>query len=65
MTSGADNVPTKKIIPLLQNGVRDSLIKGGEPTVSEYYYTRRLRAIYDRIHGKVGNDGKAAVWAAR
>ena len=60
VTSGADNVPTKKIIPLLQNGVRDSLIKGGEPTVSEYYYTRRLRAIYDRVHGKVGNDGKAA-----
>jgi len=58
VTSGGDNVPTKKIIPLLQNGVRDSLIKGGEPTVSEYYYTRRLRAIYDRVHGKVGNDGK-------
>lgn len=60
VTSGGDNVPTKKIVPLLQNGVRDSLIKGGEPTVSEYYYTRRLRAIYDRVHGKVGNDGKAA-----
>jgi hypothetical protein len=56
---GSDNVPTKKIIPLLQNGVRDSLIKGGEPTVSEYYYTRRVRAIYDRIHGKPGQDGKA------
>jgi hypothetical protein len=55
---GSDNVPTKKIIPLLQNGVRDSLIKGGEPTVSEFYYTRRVRAIYDRIHGKVGQDGK-------
>ena len=55
---GSDNVPTKKIVPLLPNGVRDSLIKGGEPTVSEYYYTRRVRAIYDRIHGKVGQDGK-------
>ncbi len=60
VTNGGDNVPTKKIIPLLQNGVRDSLIKGGEPTVSEYYYTRRLRAIYDRVHGKVGQDGKPA-----
>jgi hypothetical protein len=58
VSSGGDNVPTKKIIPLLQNGVRDSLIKGGEPTVSEFYYTRRLRAIYDRVHGKVGQDGK-------
>ena len=55
---GSDNVPTKKILPLLPNGVRDSLIKGGEPTVSEYYYTRRVRAIYDRVHGKVGQDGK-------
>ena len=59
ITGGADNVPTKKIIPLLPNGVRDSLIKGGDPTVSEYYYTKRLKAIYDRIHGKVGQDGKA------
>jgi hypothetical protein len=40
------------------NGIRDSFIKGGEPTVSEYYYTRRLRALYDRVHGKVGQDGK-------
>jgi hypothetical protein len=59
VTSGSDNVPTKKIVPLLPNGIRDSLIKGGEPTVSEYYYTKRMRAIYERIHGKPGQDGKA------
>lgn len=58
VTSGSDHVPTKKIVPLLQNGIRDGFIKGGEPTVSEYYYARRLRAIYERIHGKVGQDGK-------
>jgi hypothetical protein len=58
VTQGSDNVPTKKIIPLLQNGVRDSIVKGGEPTVSEYWYTRRLKALYDRVHGKVGQDGK-------
>lgn len=58
VTSGSDHVPTKKLVPLLQNGIRDSLIKGGEPTVSEYYYTRRLRTIYERIRGKVGQDGK-------
>jgi hypothetical protein len=28
--------------------------------VSEYYYMKRRRAIYDRIHGKVGQDGKAS-----
>jgi hypothetical protein len=58
VTQGSDNVPTKKIVPLLQNGVRDSLVKGGEPTVSEYWYTRRLKSLYDRVHGKVGQDGK-------
>ena len=58
VTSGSDTLPGKKIVPLLANGIRDSLVKGGEPTVSEYYYTRRLRALYDRVHGKVGQDGK-------
>jgi len=58
VTSGSDNVPTKKIVPLLPNGIRDAFVKGGEPTVSELYYTRRLKALYDRIHGKVGQDGK-------
>lgn len=58
VTGGEDSVPTKKIVPLLQNGVRDSFIKGGEPTVSEFWYQRRLRALYDRVHGKVGQDGK-------
>jgi hypothetical protein len=60
VTSGSDNVPTKKVLMLLPNGVREALIKGNEPTVSEVYYTRRLRALYERIHGKVGQDGKAA-----
>jgi hypothetical protein len=47
-TSGSDSVPTKKVVMLLGNGVRDALIKGGDPGVSEFYYTRRVRAIADR-----------------
>ena len=58
VTTGSDSVPTKKVLMLLPNGIRDSLIKGGEPTVSEFWYTRRLRALYDRVHGKPGQDGK-------
>lgn len=58
VTTGSDNVPANKLIPLLPNGIRDSLIKGSEPTVSEVYYTRRMRAIYERIHGKVDKNGK-------
>lgn len=56
VTSGSDHVPTKKLVALLPNGIRDSLIKGAEPTVSEVYYARRLRAIYDRIRGKEGKS---------
>jgi hypothetical protein len=29
-----------------------------EPTGSGSYYTRRRRGLYDRVHGKVGQDGK-------
>jgi len=59
VAQGSDSVPTKKIVPLLQNGVRDAMIKGGEPTVSEFWYQRRLRALYDRVHGKPDQSGKA------
>jgi len=47
-TSGSDSVPTKKVVMLLENGVRNALIKGGDPGVSEFFYTRRLRAIAER-----------------
>lgn len=60
VTQGSDNVPTRKVVPLLPNGIRDSLVKGGEPTVSEVMYQRRLRDLYERIHGKTGPDGKGA-----
>jgi hypothetical protein len=56
--SGSDSVPTKKILLLLPGGVRDGIIKGGDPTASEVFYTKRLKTIYDLIHGKVGQDGK-------
>jgi hypothetical protein len=39
--------------------VLDGLVKGGEPAVSEVYYTRRLKALYERIHGKPDQQGKA------
>lgn len=55
VTTGSDSVPAKKVVPLLANGVRDSLVKGGEPTVSEYYYTRRLRELYEAVHGNGKN----------
>jgi len=55
-----DTIPTKKILTIIPNGISKALVAGTEPGVSEYYYTRRLRALYDRIHGKIGQDGKPA-----
>jgi hypothetical protein len=55
---GTDQIPTKKLLTIIPNGISKSLVVGTEPGVSEYYYTRRLRALYDRIHGKIGQDGK-------
>jgi len=56
---GTDNVPTKKILTLLPNGVRDGLVKGTEPALSESAYTRRMKALFDRVHGKPDQSGKA------
>lgn len=55
-TGGSESVPTKQIVMLLPGGVRDSLVKGAEGVASEAYYQRRLRTIYERIHG-VGDKG--------
>jgi hypothetical protein len=48
VTSGSDNVPTKKVVLLLANGTRDSLIKGSDPGASEVFYVKRLKALTDR-----------------
>jgi hypothetical protein len=45
---GSDNVPTKKLVLLLPNGVRNALIQGGEPGASEVFYTKRLRTLTER-----------------
>jgi hypothetical protein len=57
---GTDTVPAKKLLTIIPNGVSKALVVGTEPGVSEYYYTRRVRALYERVHGKVGQDGKPA-----
>ena len=57
-TGGSDSVPTKKVVMLLQNGVRDAVIKGNEPGVSEYYYTRRVRAIAERTKKLIEDANK-------
>ena len=58
VANGADSVPTKKLVMLLPGGVRDSLVAGAEGVASETLYSKRLRAIYEFVHGKTGPDGK-------
>jgi hypothetical protein len=48
---GQDSVPTKKLVLMLPGGVRDALIKTADGVASEALYQRRLRMIYERIHG--------------
>ncbi len=57
-TTGSDSVPAKKVVMLLQNGVRDAVIKGNEPGVSEFYYTRRVRAIAERTKKLIEDANK-------
>ena len=57
-TNGQDSIPTNKIVMLLPGGVRDSLVKGADGVASETLYTKRLKAIYEFIHGKPTPDGK-------
>jgi len=54
--SGSDNVPTKKLVLLLGNGIRDALIKGSEPAASEVLYVKRVSAIAARTK-KLLDDG--------
>jgi hypothetical protein len=58
LTQGEDSVPAKKVVPLLGNGVRDALIKGGEPGASEAYYVKRLRTIAERTKKLITDANK-------
>ncbi len=53
-----DAVPTKKMVKLLDSGVRDALIKGNEPGVSELYYSKRLRSIAERTTALIDEANK-------
>ncbi|HLL24927.1 MAG TPA: hypothetical protein VK427_22490 [Kofleriaceae bacterium] len=58
VTSGEDSVPTKKLVMLLPNGVRDALIKGGEPGASEAFYVKRLRTVSERTKKLITDANK-------
>jgi len=58
LVQNGDSIPAKKIIPLVPNGISDGFTKGADTALSEQAYTRRLKIMYDLVHGKPGQDGK-------
>lgn len=53
-----DSVPTKKVVSLLTTGVSKAVFQGGDPGVSEFYYTRRVRAIAERTKKLIEDANK-------
>ena len=49
ITQGAETVPSRKIIPLVPNGVLDAFIKKNENAASEVFYTRRLKLMAETV----------------
>lgn len=56
-----DSVPTKAILPLIENGVLDQVIKGNADGPSEYAYAKRLQALFDIVHGNQAKNTKGLV----
>lgn len=57
-STSSDSVPTRKLLTLLPNQVSDSVIKGGEPGVSEVYYGKRAKALHERTKKLIEDANK-------
>jgi len=57
-TQGSDAIPTKKLVLLLPNGMRDALIKGSQASASEAYYMKRLKNVTDRTKKLIDDANK-------
>jgi hypothetical protein len=52
-----DAIPSKMIVALLPGTVGDQLFKTAEGSASETFYQRRLRALYELVHGRPDKSG--------
>ncbi len=57
-TQGADQIPSKKMIPLIDNGVIRAVLQGNESTASEMLYSKRLRTLSDRAKKLIQDANK-------
>lgn len=55
---GADTIPSKRMLPLVDNGVIRSVLQGNEATASELLYSKRLRSIAERAKKLIGDANK-------
>jgi hypothetical protein len=57
-TQGADQIPSKKMIPLLDNNVLRGVLQGNEQTASELLYGKRLRTLSERAKKLIQDANK-------
>ena len=57
-TQGTDQIPSKKLLPLIDNGVIRGVLQGNEATASEVLYTKRLRTISERAKKLIQDANK-------
>ena len=58
ITQGTDNVPSKKLLPLVQNPVLDELVKASPNLAAELLYQRRLKLINERLKKLIEDANK-------
>jgi hypothetical protein len=57
-TQGADQIPSKKMVPLIDNGVARAVLQGNEATASEMLYSKRLRTLSERAKKLIQDANK-------
>jgi hypothetical protein len=55
---GQDQIPSKKMLPLIDNGVARAVLQGNDATASEMLYSKRLRTIADRAKKLIQDANK-------
>jgi hypothetical protein len=55
---GVDQIPSKKMLPLIDNGVARAVLQGNEATASDMLYSKRLRTIADRAKKLIQDANK-------
>jgi hypothetical protein len=58
VTQGADSIPSKKLLKLVDNGILRGVLQGNEATASEVLYSKRMRTLSDRVKKAITEANK-------